>query len=47
VGLRPGPEVGRLLADLEEAMFAGEIASPAQAIEWARELAARSRRPER
>jgi putative nucleotidyltransferase with HDIG domain len=48
VGLRPGPEVGRLLADLEEASFAGEIASPAQAIERARELAAaRSSRPER
>jgi poly(A) polymerase len=39
VGLKPGPEVGRLLADLEEASFAGEIDSPAQAIERARELA--------
>jgi putative nucleotidyltransferase with HDIG domain len=47
VGLSPGPEVGRILADLEEASFAGEIASPAQAIERARELAARSPRPER
>jgi poly(A) polymerase len=44
VGLPPGPEVGRILADLEEASFAGEIASPAQAIERARELARRSDR---
>jgi hypothetical protein len=44
VGLSPGPEVGRLLADLEEASFAGEIESPAQAIERARELARRSER---
>jgi putative nucleotidyltransferase with HDIG domain len=41
VGLSPGPEVGRILADLEEASFAGEIASPAQAIERARELVRR------
>jgi poly(A) polymerase len=39
VGIRPGPELGRILADLEEASFAGEIDSPAQAIERARELA--------
>ncbi len=44
VGLRPGPEVGRLLDVLEEASFAGEIASPAQAIERARELARRAER---
>jgi poly(A) polymerase len=41
MGLRPGPEMGRVLADLEEASFAGEIQSPAQAIERARELVAR------
>lgn len=40
VGLRPGPEIGRVLAELEEASFAGEIASPDEAIEWARELLA-------
>jgi poly(A) polymerase len=40
VGLHPGPEVGRILDDLEEASFAGEIVSPADAIERARELAA-------
>jgi hypothetical protein len=38
VGLRPGPEIGRVLAELEEASFAGEIASADDAIERAREL---------
>jgi hypothetical protein len=38
VGLRPGPEIGRLLAELEEASFAGEIAGREQAIERARDL---------
>jgi putative nucleotidyltransferase with HDIG domain len=38
VGLRPGPEIGRLLAELEEASFAGEISGPEQAIRRAREL---------
>jgi hypothetical protein len=40
VGLEPGPQIGRVLAELEEASFAGEIASPDEAIEWARELLA-------
>jgi hypothetical protein len=39
-GIRPGPDMGRILAYLEEASFAGEIDSPEQAIERARELAA-------
>ncbi len=38
VGLRPGPELGRVLAELEEASFAGEISSREEAIERAREL---------
>ena len=38
VGLTPGPELGRLLGELEEASFAGEIATREQAIELAREL---------
>lgn len=38
VGLRPGRELGRILNELEEASFAGEISSPEQAIAWAREL---------
>jgi poly(A) polymerase len=46
VGLRPGPELGRLLEELEEASFAGEISSREQAIDRARAIvggAARSR----
>ena len=38
VGLVPGPELGRVLGELEEASFAGEICSRQQAIERAREL---------
>jgi len=40
VGMRPGRELGRILAELEEASFAGEITSREQAIARARELAA-------
>jgi poly(A) polymerase len=40
VGLRPGPEIGRVLAELEEASFAGEISSREEAIERARRLLA-------
>jgi poly(A) polymerase len=42
VGLRPGRELGRILEELEEASFAGEITSREQAIERARELLAGS-----
>jgi len=38
LGLRPGPEVGRILAELEEASFAGEIVGRQDAIERARQL---------
>lgn len=38
LGLRPGPEIGRLLEELEEASFAGEIPTRADAIERARAL---------
>jgi poly(A) polymerase len=40
VGLIPGPEIGRMLAELEEASFAGEISSREEAIERARKLLA-------
>jgi putative nucleotidyltransferase with HDIG domain len=40
LGLRPGRELGRILGELEEASFAGEISSREQAIARARELAA-------
>jgi poly(A) polymerase len=36
LGIRPGRELGRLLETLEEAQFAGEIASPQEAVEFAR-----------
>jgi putative nucleotidyltransferase with HDIG domain len=38
VGLRPGPELGQILEELEEASFAGEIRSREQAIDRARAL---------
>jgi putative nucleotidyltransferase with HDIG domain len=47
VGLTPGPELGRLLAELEEDSFAGEISSHEQAIDRARELLAGRAAPDR
>lgn len=41
VGLRPGPQVGWLLRELEEARFAGEISSREEALVRARELLTR------
>jgi putative nucleotidyltransferase with HDIG domain len=38
LGIEPGPELGRVLADLEEAAYAGEIASREDAVELARRL---------
>ena len=38
LGLMPGPEIGRLLAELRAAAFAGEIESREQALERARQL---------
>jgi putative nucleotidyltransferase with HDIG domain len=38
LGIVPGPEVGRLLAELEEASYAGEVTSADQAVEYARRL---------
>jgi len=37
LGMRPGPELGRLLAEIDEARFAGEVSTPEQAVAWARE----------
>jgi poly(A) polymerase len=45
VGLRPGPELGRILQELEEASFVGEISSPEQAIDRARSIVAGHGRP--
>jgi putative nucleotidyltransferase with HDIG domain len=36
LGIRPGPEVGRLLEALTEAAFAGEVHSEEEALAWAR-----------
>jgi poly(A) polymerase len=43
VGLDPGPQIGWLLGDLEEATFVGEIQTADEAIERARALLASSR----
>jgi hypothetical protein len=42
LGLRPGPVIGDLLHQLEEASFAGEVVSREEAIERARELIQRA-----
>jgi len=39
LGIRPGPQLGRLLALIDEARFAGEVTTPADALALARELA--------
>jgi hypothetical protein len=36
LGIEPGPELGRLLAEIEAAQYAGEVTSREQAIEVAR-----------
>ena len=38
LGIEPGPELGRLLAELREAAYAGEIAGRDDAVELARRL---------
>jgi poly(A) polymerase len=38
LGIEPGPELGRLLAELEEAAYAGEINGRDDAIELGRRL---------
>ncbi len=47
LGVRPGPQLGRVLAELEEAAFAGELSGRQQAIERARALLERSSTPDR
>ena len=37
-GIEPGPELGRVIAELQEAMYAGEIASREEAVDLARRL---------
>jgi putative nucleotidyltransferase with HDIG domain len=38
LGMEPGPDLGRLLAELEEASYAGEVTTADQAVEYARRL---------
>jgi poly(A) polymerase len=40
LGIAPGPQLGALLRELEEAAFAGEVRSPQEAIGYARRLLA-------
>jgi putative nucleotidyltransferase with HDIG domain len=40
LGIGPGPEIGWILCQLEEDSFAGEVETPEQAVERARELLA-------
>jgi poly(A) polymerase len=39
LGIEPGPEIGRLLAELEAAQYAGEVSSAEEALEHARRFA--------
>jgi putative nucleotidyltransferase with HDIG domain len=38
LGIEPGPDLGRLLGELEEASYAGEVTTADQAVEYARRL---------
>ncbi|HYI36284.1 MAG TPA: HDIG domain-containing protein, partial [Thermoleophilaceae bacterium] len=38
LGIAHGPELGRLLAELESAVYAGEVADRAQAVDYARRM---------
>lgn len=38
LGIEPGPDLGHLLAELEEASYAGEVTTADQALEYARRL---------
>lgn len=40
IGIEPGPELGRLIAGIDAAVFAGEVSSAEQAIEYANRLRA-------
>lgn len=43
LGLSPGPRLGRVLEELTEASFAGEIHTPEEVLQWARETLAKTR----
>ena len=39
LGIEPGPQLGRLLGEIEAAQYAGEVDTAEQAVEFARNLA--------
>ena len=47
MGLKPGPDFGRILADVEEAQLEGKVTTRAQALEMAQKMAADQGRPTR
>jgi poly(A) polymerase len=47
LGIRPGPELGALLEELERAAFAGELEGEEAAVAWARDLLERDQTAER
>ena len=38
LGIEPGPDLGQLIHELEEASYAGEVTNADQAVEYARKL---------
>jgi poly(A) polymerase len=38
LGIEPGPELGRLLAEIEAGVFTGEVTTPDEAVELARRV---------
>ena len=38
IGIEPGPELGRILRELDRAVFCGEVSSASEAVDYARRL---------
>ena len=38
IGIKPGPDLGRILDELDRAVFCGEVGSASEAVEYARRL---------
>ena len=43
LGIEPGPELGRLLGEIEAAVFGGEVSTPEEAVDLARRIRSRDR----
>ena len=41
LGIEPGPDLGRLIGEIEAAVFAGEVSTREEAVDLARRVAAR------